>query len=105
MGIPTTTEGEQAKKSMETRQSQAKSAIHDLIDKICEEAIVYLAGGSVVQVGTLKDNIQEALNSIAIRQFPEFNKADHVNWGQAFNKDGSWTARCTYGSSLRRGCG
>jgi hypothetical protein len=87
MGLPSTPEGEQAKKSMETRQSQAKTAIQDLIEKICDETIVFLAGGNKVQAGTLKENIQEALNSIADRQFPDFkSKADHANWGQALTK-------------------
>ena len=87
MGLPSTPEGEQAKKSLETRQSQAKTAIEDLIEKICDETIVFLAGGNKVQSGNFKDNIQEALNSIADRQFPEFkSKADFLNWGQALTK-------------------
>ena len=87
MGLPSTPEGEQAKKSMETRQSQAKTAIQDLVEKICAEAIVFLASGNKVQSGTLKENIQEALNSIADRQFPDFKgKADFLNWGQALTK-------------------
>ena len=87
MGLPSTPEGEQAKKSMETRQSQAKTAVQDLIEKICDETIVFLAGGNKVQSGTFKDNIQEALNSIADRQFPEFkSKADFLNWGQALTR-------------------
>lgn len=87
MGLPSTPEGEQAKKSMETRQSQAKTAIQELIERICDESIVFLAGGNKVQSGTFKDNIQEALNSIADRQFPEFkSKADQSNWGQALSR-------------------
>jgi hypothetical protein len=87
MGLPSTPEGEQAKKSMETRQSQAKSAIQELTEKICDETIIFLAGGNKVQSGTFKDNIQEALNSIADRQFPEFkSKADYANWGQALTR-------------------
>ena len=87
MGLPSTPEGEQAKKSMETRLYQAKTAIQDLVEKICDETIVFLAGGNKVQSGILKDNIQEALNSIADRQFPEFKgKADYLNWGQALAK-------------------
>lgn len=87
MGLPSTPEGEQAKKSMETRQSQAKTAIQDLIEKICDETIVFLAGGNKVQSGSLKENIQESLSSIADRQFPEFKgKADYLNWGQALTK-------------------
>lgn len=87
MGLPSTPEGEQAKKSMETRQLQAKAAIQDLIEKICNETVVYLAGGTTVQAGNLKESIQEALNSIADRQFPDFRgKADFPNWGQALTK-------------------
>lgn len=87
MGLPSTPEGEQAKKSMETRQSLAKTAIQDLIEKICDETIVFLAGGNKVQSGTFKDNIQDALNSIADRQFPEYkSKADFSNWGQALTR-------------------
>jgi hypothetical protein len=87
MGLPTTPEAEQAKKSMETRQSQAKTVIQELIEEICKETIIYLAGGNQVQTGIFKENIQEALNSIADRQFPEFkSKADFSNWGQALNR-------------------
>lgn len=87
MGLPSTPEGEQAKKSMETRQSQAKTGIQELIEKICDETIVFLAGGNKVQAGTLKENIQEALSSIADRQFPDFiGKADYPNWGQVLTR-------------------
>jgi len=87
MGLPSAPEGEQAKKSMETRQSQAKTAMQDLTEKICAEAVVFLAGGNKVQAGTLKENILESLNSIADRQFPDFKgKADFMNWGQALTK-------------------
>lgn len=87
MGLPATPEGEQARRSMETRQTHAKNAIQDLVEKICLDAVVYLAGGNAVQSGTLKDNIEEAFSSIAYRQFPEFkSKADFMNWGQALNR-------------------
>lgn len=86
MGVPSTLEGEQAKKSMETRKAQARNAIQELVERICDETALFLAGGNAVQSGTLKDNIQEALNSIAVRQFPEFGKADFLNWGQALTR-------------------
>lgn len=86
-GLPSTPEGQQARKSMETRQAQAKISIQELIEKICNESVVYLAGGNTVQVGALRDNIEEALKSIADRQFPDFkNKADSLSWGQALTK-------------------
>lgn len=87
MGMPSTPEGEQAKKSMETRQSQAKNALQELTEKICEGSTVFLAGGNIIQSGSLKDNIQEALGSIADRQFRDFKgKADYQNWAQALTK-------------------
>ncbi|MBW7840992.1 MAG: BREX system P-loop protein BrxC, partial [Chitinophagaceae bacterium] len=87
MGLPTTPEGEKAKNSMHTRMMQAKASIQELIEKICDNGTVFLAGGNRVQGGNLKDNVQEALKSIADRQFPEFTgKADHANWGQVLNR-------------------
>jgi hypothetical protein len=86
-GQPTTPEEEQAKKSMETRKGLAKIEIEELVGKICMESIVYLAGGNKVESGTIRDNIVEALNSIADRQFPEFKgKADYKNWDKALSK-------------------
>ncbi|MEJ7828170.1 MAG: hypothetical protein WKF91_08245, partial [Segetibacter sp.] len=83
-GFPSTPEGEQAKKSMETRQGLAKIAIEELSDKICREAVVYLAGGNKVETGTVRDNIEDALNSIADRQFTDFkSKGDYKDWDKA----------------------
>jgi hypothetical protein len=87
MGLPSSPEAEQAKKSMETRKSLAKEAIDDIIERICLEASILLAGGNLVQTGKIRENIDTALHSIADRQFPEFKaKADFANWGQALNK-------------------
>jgi hypothetical protein len=87
MGLPSTPEGEQARKSMDTRLSMSKTAIEDLIAKIAEEALIYLAGGNTVEVGNIRDNVEEALKNIADRQFSEFkSKADALNWGKALSK-------------------
>jgi len=86
-GIPSDPEGIQAKKSMETRQHQAKLAIQELIEKICSESTVYLAGGNQVQNGGLRENIDEALRSIADRQFADFkSKADAIGWDKVLTK-------------------
>jgi hypothetical protein len=86
-GIPTTPEGEQARKAMETRKAKASEAIDELIGKICREATITLAGGIPVQVGSLRDNIEEALNGIADRQFDEFkSKGDFKDWDKAVVK-------------------
>lgn len=83
-GIPSTPEGEQAKKSMETRKINSLNAISELIEKICSEASIILAGGTKIEKGNLKENIEEALNNISDRQFPEFKtKADYKDWDKA----------------------
>ena len=86
-GHPSTPEGQQAKKSMESRQNSALTAIQDIIDKIALDGMVYLAGGTLVDGGTLRENIESALYSIADRQFTDFrNKADYSDWDKALRK-------------------
>ena len=86
-GLPSNPEGEQARKSMETRQGLARIAIEELITKICMEGAIYLAGGNKVETGTIRDNIDDALNSISDRQFPEFkSKGDFKDWDKALAK-------------------
>jgi len=86
-GLPSNPEGEQARKSMETRQGLARIAIEELIIKICMEGVVYLAGGNKVETGTIRDNIESALNSLADRQFTEFkSKGDFKDWDKALAK-------------------
>jgi len=86
-GQSSTPEEEQAKKSMETRKGLAEVEIDDIIGKICLESIVYLAGGNKVETGTIKDNIEDALYSVADRQFPDFKgKADFKDWDKALGK-------------------
>lgn len=83
-GLPPSPEGQQARKGMETRMKLADQAIDDLRDRICAEADIYLAGGNLVQGGSIRDNIDEALRSLADRQFPEFkSKADSKDWDKA----------------------
>jgi hypothetical protein len=86
-GLPNTPEGQQAKKGMETRKNNALASMQDIIDKVYEESMVYLAGGTEVNTGTLRENIESALNSIADRQFPDFkSKADYKDWDKALRK-------------------
>jgi uncharacterized protein YecT (DUF1311 family) len=76
-------EAEQAWKAMRTRADLALNQVRELIQKICSEASVFLAGGALIEAGNLRDNIEAALKAVADRQFPEFAKADAANWGTA----------------------
>jgi hypothetical protein len=86
-GLPTTPEGQQARKGMETRRDHALTAIQDIIDKIYDESLVWIAGGTSVDIGTLRENIENALYGIADRQFTDFkSKADYKDWDKALRK-------------------
>lgn len=85
-GIPTTPEGEQARQSMETRKTMANQAITELISAVGRDALVYLAGGNELQKAALRDNVEEALKLLVVRQFPDFAKADSKDWGKALTK-------------------
>ncbi len=86
-GIPSSPEGEQAKKSMETRKGLAMHSVKELSETICKEGVVYLAGGNKVDSGSIGENAKEALEAIADRQFPEFKaKGDYKDWDKALAK-------------------
>lgn len=82
-GIPSDPEGQQARKSMETRVEKAEEAIADLIDRIAEDADIYLAGGTKIQEDSPKKTVEKTLKQMLDRQFPEFGKADFSNWPTA----------------------
>lgn len=85
-GVPTgNPEAEQARRAMETRQQQAEQTLDQLLDRIGEEATVYVAGGASRDSGTLRANIESALRDVAGRQFPQYAKADSPHWGMALS--------------------
>jgi len=82
-GIPSDPEGQQARKSMETRADKANEAIKELINRIVDDADIYLAGGTRIREESPKKSLEKTLNQILVRQFSEFGKADHSSWPQA----------------------
>lgn len=82
-GIPSDPEGQQARKSMETRVEKANEAIKELIDRIVSDADIYLAGGTKIQEDAPKKSVEKTLKQMLNRQFPEFGKADNSNWPTA----------------------
>lgn len=84
-GIPSDAEGQQARKSMETRVEKANDEIKVLIDRITGDADIYLAGGTLVKEDSPKASVEKTLKQVMNRQFDEFRKGDHANWPQALN--------------------
>lgn len=85
-GVPSSPEGEQAKRSMETRKGLAEHQVSELIESILKDAVVYLAGGNKVDIGSIGENIKKSLDDMAIRQFSDFGKADFARWDSALKK-------------------
>lgn len=82
-GMPSDAEGQQARRSMETRMKNADDEIKSLIDRIADDADIYLAGGTLLKENSPKASVEKALNQVMDRQFDEFRKGDHANWPQA----------------------
>lgn len=79
-GVPSTPEGEEAKKAMETRMSDAASQRNELLAEIIDTAKVFKGGGAEVNGITIEQKIVDAGNAALIRMFPEFKDADYKNW-------------------------
>ena len=79
-GLRSTPEGEEARRSMETRQSLAEKQLVGLVDQIFSGARVFQAGGQEVVETSMADMILKAGESSVVRMFPQFHLADHAKW-------------------------
>jgi hypothetical protein len=76
-GNPSTPEGIEARKAMETRQEQTRQARDSIIAEILNETAIYIAGGGEPLGGTvLADKVQLAAKACLDRLYPDFHKAD-----------------------------
>lgn len=82
-GIPSDPEGQQARRSMETRAEKANEASTDLITRIADDTAIYLAGGTKIEEDSTRKSLEKIVKQMLDRQFPEFGKADHANWATA----------------------
>lgn len=79
-GLPSTPEGQEAQKSMESRMTSAASARDRLIKEIVANAKVYQGGGNEVIGVTLEDKIRDAADDSLLRLFPRFKEGDSNAW-------------------------
>lgn len=80
-GSPSTEEGRDAQRSMESRQRNAEKALKDLLDQLFAGVRVFQAGGQEVNEGNeLSDRLNRAGKASAIRLYREFDLADHDKW-------------------------
>ena len=85
-GVPSSTEGIEARQGMETRLTEAGYSLRTLVVEVVSGAKVYQGGGSERLEGALLDKIKEAANASLDRLFYEFNDADDHRWSKVIER-------------------
>lgn len=86
-GTPTTEEGRDAQRSMETRKANAERELAEILDKLVADAQVFQAGGTEVTSGTdLAQRITHAAQASAIRLYSQFDLADQPHWSKVLDE-------------------
>jgi len=86
-GSPSTEEGRDAQRSMESRQRTAEKELSELLEQLFSGVRVFQAGGQEAQDGNdLADRINRAAKSSAIRLYSQFDVADHDQWSKVLDE-------------------
>ena len=86
-GSPSTEEGRDAQRSMESRQRTAEKELLDLLDRLFADVRVFQAGGQEATDGNdLAERINRAGKASAIRLFTQFDAADHDQWSKVLDE-------------------
>lgn len=86
-GSPSTEEGRDAQRSMESRQRTAEKELGELLEQLLAGVRVFQAGGQeAVDGNDLGDRINRAAKSSAIRLYSQFDAADHDMWSKVLDE-------------------
>jgi hypothetical protein len=85
-GTPSSDEGIQARKAMETRQEQAQKNRDTLLTDILNEVQVFLAGGDPVGGTLLPQKVEEGAKLCCDRLYPLFHLADSADWHKVLER-------------------
>jgi hypothetical protein len=85
-GTPSSKEGIDAKKSMETRLTQAQQFRNGLILDLLDESTIYLAGGDPVSGMLLSTKVEDAAKSCLDRLYTQFHLADSPDWHKVIER-------------------
>jgi hypothetical protein len=83
---PSSDEGLDAKKSMDTRLTQAQQLRNGLIFDLLDETSIYLAGGDLVNGVLLTSKVEDAAKSCLDRLYPQFHLADSPEWHKVIER-------------------
>ena len=85
-GTPTTPEGSEARKAMDTRQEQAQRDRDRLVTDILNDTKVFTAGGDEIAGTLLDQKVQDAAKSCLVRLYPQFDLADSPDWHKVIER-------------------
>ena len=85
-GVPSTPEGIEARRGMETRVAEAASRLRVLVAGIVAGARVIQGGGNERFESTLPEKVSAAANASMARLFYEFNEADDHRWSKVIER-------------------
>jgi hypothetical protein len=85
-GEPGNPEGQEARRSMESRRGIAVAARERLVKEIVAGTKVFQGGGSEVMSATVEEKIRAAAGDALIRLFPRFKEADSGAWEVAMKR-------------------
>ncbi len=85
-GTPTTPEGIEARRAMETRQEQAQRTRDGLITDILNDTAIYVAGGDPMGGTLLDQKVQDAARACLDRLYPQFHPADSPDWHKVIER-------------------
>ena len=85
-GVPSTPEGIEARRGMETRVAEAASRLRVLVAGIVAGARVIQGGGNARFESTLPEKVRAAANASMARLFYEFNEADDNRWPKVIER-------------------
>ena len=79
-GVPSTSEGIEARQGMETRLTEAENNLRALVADVVGGARVIQGGGNERLESSLTDKVREAADASLVRLFHKFNDADDHRW-------------------------
>ena len=85
-GNPTEPEGQEARRSMESRHDRAAAERDSLIRDVAAGAKVFQGGGNEVLLASLEDRLRAAGEDSLARLFPRFREADDAAWPAAIKR-------------------
>ena len=79
-GVPTTQEGIEARRGMDTRAAEAENNLRVLVSSVIDAAKVIQGGGNERLEASLADKVKAAAEASLARLYPEFRDADDGRW-------------------------